>query len=363
VGFIFTVVPWDHFLIDLIPDGVRGIRVVLRNSCEQAVTYDLDDDYPVYIGLGSLQDPNFDDQKRVVDLNENYFDPDLTGSINGHCVFFLDVYSSRVFEERYHSNLPIVFTVIIATLFAFMAAIFIIYDMSVQKRNNKVVGAAARSNAIVSSLFPSNVRDRLLADREAESNQKGHGKGTLRGYLSGDKQNEGSQDDIYKTKPIADLFPETTLLFGDIVGFTAWSSVREPSQVFTLLETVYHAFDEIAKKRRVFKVETVGDCYVAVVGLPEPRKDHAVVMARFARDCMLRMWSLTKKLETTLGPDTGDLTMRMGLHSGPVTAGVLRGERSRFQLFGDTMNTCARMESTGLKSKIHISEETANLLI
>jgi Adenylate and Guanylate cyclase catalytic domain len=67
---------------------------------------------------------------------------------------------------------------------------------------------------------------------------------------------------VYKSKPIADLFPETTVLFGDIVGFTAWSSVRDPTQVFTLLETVYHAFDEIAHRRRIFKVETIGDCYV-----------------------------------------------------------------------------------------------------
>jgi class 3 adenylate cyclase len=73
-----------------------------------------------------------------------------------------------------------------------------------------------------------------------------------------------------------------------------------------------------------------------VAGLPEPRKDHAVAMARFARGCMLRMQSLTRKLEVTLGPDTADLTMRMGLHSGPVTAGVLRGDNARFQLFGDT---------------------------
>jgi class 3 adenylate cyclase len=79
-----------------------------------------------------------------------------------------------------------------------------------------------------------------------------------------------------------------------------------------------------------------GDCYVAAAGLPEPRKDHAVAMARFAQDCMLKMQTLTRKLEVTLGPDTADLTMRMGMHSGPVTAGVLRGERSRFQLFGDT---------------------------
>ena len=117
----------------------------------------------------------------------------------------------------------------------------------------------------------------------------------------------------------------------------AWSSVREPSQVFVLLETLYHAFDEIARRRRVFKVETVGDCYVAVTGLPDPQKDHAVIMCRFARDCINKVKVLTRRLEVTLGPDTADLAMRIGLHSGPVTAGVLRGERSRFQLFGDTM--------------------------
>lgn len=61
------------------------------------------------------------------------------------------------------------------------------------------------------------------------------------------------------------MFPHTTVLFADISGFTAWSSVREPSQVFTLLETVYKAFDKIAKRRKVFKVETVGDCYVRIV--------------------------------------------------------------------------------------------------
>lgn len=81
----------------------------------------------------------------------------------------------------------------------------------------------------------------------------------------------------------------------------------------------------------------MGDCYVAAAGLPEPRNDHAVAMARFAKECMGKMSSLTQKLEVSLGPDTADLSLRVGLHSGPVTAGVLRGERSRFQLFGDTM--------------------------
>jgi class 3 adenylate cyclase len=110
--------------------------------------------------------------------------------------------------------------------------------------------------------------------------------------------------------------------FADISGFTAWSSMRDPSQVFVLLETLFSHMDELAKRGRIFKVETVGDCYVAVTGLPTPRRDHAVAMARFARDCVETMEGLTKKLEVSLGPDTGDLRLRVGLHSGSVTAGV-----------------------------------------
>ena len=135
---------------------------------------------------------------------------------------------------------------------------------------------------------------------------------------------------------------------------------------------------------------------MAVAGLPQPRSDHAVAMVRFAVDCHATMRKLVHQLETTLGPDTGELTtmttatapgddvsllnrllgsfvfsflrltgdldMRIGLHSGPATAGVLRGDRARFQLFGDTMNTASRMESTSLKGKIQISSNTAQLL-
>lgn len=92
-----------------------------------------------------------------------------------------------------------------------------------------------------------------------------------------------------------------------------------------LLQTIYQAFDVIAKRRKVFKVETIGDSYVAVCGLPNPDRKHFVTMSRFAADCLLKFKVLVKELEVKLGPDTADLDLRIGLHSGPVTAGVLRG--------------------------------------
>ena len=97
-------------------------------------------------------------------------------------------------------------------------------------------------------------------------------------------------------------------------------------------------------------METIGDCYVAVSGLPHPRKDHAVVMAKFARDCRDRMSLVTKSLEVTLGPDTGELSMRFGLNTGAVTAGVLRGEKGRFQLFGDTVRLKSCMKEEDLSA-------------
>ena len=86
-------------------------------------------------------------------------------------------------------------------------------------------------------------------------------------------------------------------------------------------------------------------------------------MVRFARTTCVRIQQLTMALESQLGPGTADLGMRFGLHSGPVTAGVLRGQKARFQLFGDTMNMAARIESHRLKNKIHISEATAEILV
>ena len=99
-------------------------------------------------------------------------------------------------------------------------------------------------------------------------------------------------------------------MFLDICGFTSWSSEREPSQVFQLLENVYQSFDDIAQRLKVFKVETIGDSYVAVCGLPTKCDGHAMTMVRFADSCLKAMARVTRDLEVYLGPATGDLTAR-----------------------------------------------------
>ena len=121
-----------------------------------------------------------------------------------------------------------IYAAVVAFTFVLVAAVFFIYDLLVQQRNEKIVVTAARSNAIVSSIFPDAIRDRLLQQTNVSSKQ-----GHLKSYLlNGESDNAGNSS----AKPLADLFLETTVMFADISGFTAWSSVRDPTQVFSLLD-------------------------------------------------------------------------------------------------------------------------------
>ncbi|CAB9517166.1 Receptor-type guanylate cyclase gcy [Seminavis robusta] len=258
-----------------------------------------------------------------------------------------------------------------------LAWIWVMHNRSRTHQVMKIVDKAAAESRIVSDLFPAAVRESMIHQQRVSQAEKARddASSSKDSFLMQDRSEfnmfQDPDDDgrktiegVYLTKPIAHRYDASTIMFADLAGFTAWSSSRSPEDVFTLLETLYGAFDEIARRRRVFKVETIGDCYVAVAGVPKPREDHAVVMCRFAKDCLHKMQKLIKVLaEGSLGSDTSSLSFRVGLHSGPVTAGVLRGDKRRFQLFGDTMNTASRMETTGVENKIQVSQETADLLI
>ena len=163
-------------------------------------------------------------------------------------------------------------------------------------------------------------------------------------------------------KPIAASFPDTSIMFADISNFTSWSSVHSPNQVFTLLESIFFEFDKVATEMEVFHLSTVGDCYIATTGVPYPREDHAILLAQFSRRCRRKANEVLQRLlEQKEMTGLSQLKIRIGIHSGPVLAGVLRGN-NRFDVFGDTMNTTSRIESTGELDRIHLSKNTAKLL-
>ena len=148
---------------------------------------------------------------------------------------------------------------------------------------------------------------------------------------------------------IADYFPEVSVLFADIVGFTSLSATLPPQSLVEMLNELFTQFDELAGRHHVEKIKTIGDCYMAVCGLPEHREDHATRVAGLARDMLdcLRQFNVTRG---------GDLHIRIGLNAGPVVAGVIGRSKFIYDLWGDTVNTASRMESSSAPDRIHATE-------
>jgi class 3 adenylate cyclase len=254
-------------------------------------------------------------------------------------------------------------SIAVACTFVVLMLTALFYDRFVHQRDDKVKLVAVISTSIVSSYFPGKIRHHIMKDQGHHAKDITHPNesATLQRRLS-NCQLDSDHHTMSRSKPIASLFLDTTVLFADIAGFTQWSAPRPPEQVFELLETLFRAFDELALRHDVYKVETIGDCYVAVTGLPDPQPAHAETMILFAAQCLQKMRMLVPKLGRRLGNDTNDLALRIGVNSGHVTAGVLRGDRARFQLFGDTVNTAAQLEHCGAPDRIHVSSATARYL-
>jgi class 3 adenylate cyclase len=150
---------------------------------------------------------------------------------------------------------------------------------------------------------------------------------------------------------IAEAHEEVTVLFADVVDFTPFAEHTPPDRVVDVLDEVFSAFDELAQRHGLEKIKTIGDAYMVVAGLPEPRADHAEAMAEMALDMQADLARLS-------GPLGLDLTIRIGMASGPVIAGVIGRHKFIYDLWGDTVNTASRMESHSLPGRIQVTEPT-----
>ena len=152
-------------------------------------------------------------------------------------------------------------------------------------------------------------------------------------------------------KSIANGHQIVSVLFADLCGFTALSRKTTPADLVSMLNRIFVAFDTIVEKHGIEKIKTIGDCYMMVGGLPNHRDDHAHVVAEAAIEMVDALADLNKKNGT-------ELAMRIGIHSGPVVAGVIGKIKFTYDLWGDTVNVASRMESSGLPGRIHLSEQT-----
>jgi class 3 adenylate cyclase len=154
---------------------------------------------------------------------------------------------------------------------------------------------------------------------------------------------------------IADKFPEATVLFADIVGFTEISSSVPPEELVRMMNVIFSAFDRLTEKHGLEKIKTIGDAYMAVGGVPVPDASHAEAAAEMALD----MTELMERFATERGMP---LSLRIGVNTGPVVAGIIGEKKFIYDLWGDTVNTASRMESHGVPGAIHVAEPTYKLL-
>ncbi len=156
-------------------------------------------------------------------------------------------------------------------------------------------------------------------------------------------------------RTIAERFTEVTVLFADIVDFTALTNQTEPEELVALLNDLFSRFDRLAEQHGLEKIKTIGDNYFAVGGLPVPNPDHAEAVAEMA----LAMLAATADLNRERGTS---LHIRIGLNSGPVVAGVIGRKKFTYDLWGRTVNLASRMQSSGLPDRIHVPADTRERL-
>jgi len=154
---------------------------------------------------------------------------------------------------------------------------------------------------------------------------------------------------------IADRYADVTVLFADLVGFTALVNRLDPDALVSLLNDLFTRFDRLAIAHGVEKIKTIGDCYLVVGGLPEGAPNHVEAVADFGFAILAEVAEMNR--ERSL-----DLSLRIGMNTGPVVAGVIGRHKFAYDLWGGTVNLASRMQTTGLPDRIHLPLTTCELL-
>lgn len=201
----------------------------------------------------------------------------------------------------------------------------LIFGVVAMRQRNKVKKEKSRSDELLLNILPAEVAEEL--------------------------KEKGSAD--------AKLFDDVTVLFTDFKGFTALSEKLSPTELISEINTCFSAFDLIMQKHGVEKIKTIGDAYMAAGGLPVPSSTHAedVVKAALEIQSFMQRHKATREAEGKLF-----FELRIGVHTGPVVAGIVGIKKFAYDIWGDTVNTASRMESSGDVGMVNISETTYNLV-
>ena len=154
---------------------------------------------------------------------------------------------------------------------------------------------------------------------------------------------------------IAERYADVTVLFADLVGFTTLVKNTDPVELVGMLSDLFSRYDLIASRLGLEKIKTIGDCYLVVGGLPEALPDHAVIVAGMALEMLEVLAEFNRERGT-------NLRLRLGLHAGPVVAGVIGHQKFAYDLWGATVNLASRLQTSGLPNHIHVSAETGERL-
>jgi len=206
-----------------------------------------------------------------------------------------------------------------------------------------------KSERLLLNMLPSSIAERLKQDMGLRAEIKID---RLSQTVDTEPLSEVYSDGIIA--PIAENFASATVLFGDIVDFTTLSTLISPTELVGLLNGIFSVFDRLAELHGLEKIKTIGDAYMVVGGIPNPRSDHAAAIANMALDMQVELARFRIKNRPIL--------MRIGINTGPVIAGVIGTKKFIYDLWGDTVNIANRMESMGVAKAIQVSQSTYDQL-